>query len=584
MKSSGVRVRSLLAAALIGSVAILPYAAPAAESAQPDAVLIALQAELERSMTGLKLDGVDRPYFVAFAVEDRASHWISAGFGALRGQAKSRSRTLRTDVRLGGYDLDSSELAGRYPFMANLMSHRFLVLDDDVMALRRDVWLAADEAYKEAAERLAQKKGILANRADADPVPDFTKGPAVVSIGSKRPALELGDEWAARARKLSGVFREFPRVLDSGVTVYVDTVHRSFVSSDGAKVLSPGASAHILVFAVVQTSDGKMVRQTLALHESEPSRLPSEEKLLAKVRAFAAGMTSVADAPALDAYVGPVLVADEAAPAFFADLLAPQLSGRRPALSAQPSPAGGSSESELVARIGRLVLPDSFGVVDAPTVEKWNGQALMGSYAVDDEGVPAQAVTLVEKGVLKTLLMGRRPRKEIGQSNGHGRTGSFQAPQPQVANLFVTSSRGRTEEELKRDLIDRAKAQGLPFGLLVRSIAETAPEVPDPFSGGSGPRNRVGAPVFAYKVFPDGREEPVRGLVFSDPTLKNLREIVAAGKEGHLISGTISSGGPYSSVVAPSVLFEELELKTETGARPKPVLLSNPYFDRPRTK
>jgi predicted Zn-dependent protease len=577
--------RALVSLAAILAVFSAERPVRAAEPARSDAVLSALQAELERSMTGLKLDGIDRPYYVAFAVEERESSGISACFGAVRSQSKNRLRTLRTDVRLGGYDVDSSELnVGRSPLLSGFGSLRYLVLDDEVMPLRRDIWLAADDAYKEAAERFAQKKGILANRADGDPVADFTKAAPVVSIGSKKLAPELGDEWVARARLLSSVFREFPRVLDSSVTVHADTVHRTFVSSEGTRVLSPGGSARILVFAVVQTPDGKMVRQTLAVHESEPSRLPSEEKLLAMVRKFAADMTAVADAPALEAYVGPVLLGGEAAPAFFADLFAPQLSGRRPPLSAQASPGGGAAESELVARIGRPVLPDSFSVVDDPTLEKWNGRSLMGSYAVDDEGVPAQVVTLVDKGILETLLMGRRPRKEIGKSNGHGRAGSFQAPQPHVGNLFVTTSRGRTEEELKRDLIEKAKAQGLPFGLLVRSIAETTGDFGDPFSSGVGFRHRVGAPILAYKVFPDGREELVRGLVFTNPTLKNLREVVAAGKEGHLVSGAISPGGPTSSIMAPSVLFEELELKAESGAKPKPVLLSNPYFDRPRPK
>ena len=571
----------LAALLTVCSTTLPPRVARAAEAGRTDAVLTALQAELERAMSGLKLEGVDRPYYVAFTVDERESCGVSAAFGAVRSRSTNRVRTLRTDVRLGGYDVDSSELAVRSNFPAGLGSLRFLVLDEEVVPLRRDVWLAADEAYKEAAERLAQKKGILANRADSDGVPDFTKAAPVVSIGPKRPGFDLGDEWASRARKLSGVFREFPKVLDSGVTIHAETLHRTLVTSEGTRVRSPGAGAHVLVFAVVQTPDGKMVRQTLAFHESEPSRLPSEEKLLAKVRALAADMTAVAGAPTLDAYVGPVLLTGGAAPAFFADLLAPQLSGRRPPLSAQSSPM---AESELVARIGRPVLPDSFTVVDDPTQEKWNGRSLMGSYAVDDEGVPAQAVTLVENGVLKTLLMGRRPRKEIGQSNGHGRAGPFQAPQPHVANLFVTASRGRTEEELKRDLVEKAKAQGLPFGLLVRSLAETSGDSADFFSGGPGPRSRVGAPVLAYRVFADGREELVTGLVFTNPTLKNLREITAAGKEGHLVSGSISAGGPTSSVVAPSVLFEELELKAESGAKPKPVLLSNPYFDSPRPK
>jgi TldD protein len=569
------------AALALGLVTLAPPPVSAAEPVRGDAVLTALGAEVKRSVAGLKLEGVDRPYFVAFAVEENEGRTISASFGALQRRTKDRSRTLRTDVRLGGYDLDSSALvSGRNPFMSLYASPRFLVLDDDVMTLRHEVWLAADEAYKEAAERLAQKKGILANRTENDPLPDFTRAEPVLSLGARKPVLELGDAWVSRARKLSAVFREFLKVQDSNVTVQTSTVHRTFVSSEGARVVSPHSSVHLYVRASVQAPDGAVIRKVLAYHETDPARLPSEEKLLVEVRAFATDMTAVAAAPLLDKYVGPVLLAGEAAPSFFADLLGPQLSGRRAPLFAQQLPAASFPESELLPRIGRPILPEFLSVVDDPTVETWNGRSLMASYAVDDEGVAAQAVTLVDKGILKTLLMGRRPRKEIGKSNGHGRTGAFQAPQPQVANLFVTSSRGRTEEELKRELIEKVKAQGLTFGLLIRSLAQT--------SGGSidgvysQSRSPLGPPVLAYKVFPDGREELVRGLTFGDVTLKSLREIVSAGKEGHLVSGSISSGGPISSVVAPSVLFEELELKGESGTKSKPALLSNPFFEKPR--
>ena len=577
----GATLALVTTALALGSFALPFHAVSATEPAHADAVLTALKAELERSVKGLKLEGIDRPYFVAFAVEENESRRIDASFGALQRRTRDRSRTLRTDVRLGGYDLDSSDLVqGRNPFLGLFVFPRYLVLDDDVMTLRHEIWLAADEAYKEAAERLAQKKGILANRGESDPVPDFTRAQPVVSLGARKAVLELGDDWVSRARKLSTVFRDFPKVQDSGVTIQASTLHRTLVSSEGTSVVSPSVSVHLVVHASVQTPDGTVIRKELGFHETDLARLPSEEKLLAEIRAFAGEMTAVSTAQHLDKYVGPVLLAGEAAPSFFADLLGPNLSGRRAPLSAQPLPAGAFLESELVPRIGRPVLPEFLTVVDDPTVERWNGRALMASYAVDDEGVAAQAVTLVDKGVLKTLLMGRRPRKEIGPSNGHGRLGTFQGPQPHVANLFITSSRGRTEGELKQELIGKVKTQGLPFGLLIRSLAETS-------GGGSGSsrsRSPLGSPVLAYKVFPDGREELFRGLAFGDVTLKSLREIVSSGKEGNLLSGFLSSGGPWTSIVAPSVLFEELELKGESGTRPKPSLLSNPYFDTSRPK
>ena len=67
---------------------------------------------------------------------------------------------------------------------------------------------------------------------------------------------------------------------------------------------------------------------------------------------------------------------------------------------------------------------------------------LFGAYRVDDEGVPAQRVSLVEKGVLKSLLMSRTPRKEIEHSNGHARAARFAGPRAHVGTLVVTGAHG----------------------------------------------------------------------------------------------------------------------------------------------
>ena len=67
------------------------------------------------------------------------------------------------------------------------------------------------------------------------------------------------------------------------------------------------------------------------------------------------------------------------------------------------------------------MLPDAFSVSDTPSLTQFGGNRVPGAYAVDDEGVPAKDVTLVEKGRLVTLLTSRTPQRTCPQSNGHGR-------------------------------------------------------------------------------------------------------------------------------------------------------------------
>src|SRR5207247_6608726 len=56
-----------------------------------------------------------------------------------------------------------------------------------------------------------------------------------------------------------------------------------------------------------------------------------------------------------------------------------------------------------------------------PTMERISGTDLNGYYAFDDDGVAAQRVTVVDKGVLKNFLMSRSPVAGFENSNGHGR-------------------------------------------------------------------------------------------------------------------------------------------------------------------
>ena len=75
----------------------------------------------------------------------------------------------------------------------------------------------------------------------------------------------------------------------------------------------------------------------------------------------------------------------------------------------------------LASKLGQRVAAPILSLVDDPLLAVAPGKApVFGSYRVDDEGVPAQRVSLIEKGVLKSLLMSRTPRKEIARSNGHG--------------------------------------------------------------------------------------------------------------------------------------------------------------------
>ena len=576
---------------------------PGAE--QPSDVLLrAMRDELVRSMDTLQLEDLEQPYFIEYAVVDTESTAIEATFGASLRNDRTHQRSLRVDVRVGSHELDSSEfIAGRSFFRFGRFP-RDLVRDDDYDALRHDLWLATDAAYKEALEQLAQKRAFLQNRVQDEPVPDFSVERASMLIEPPAESAFDAEAWQGTVRRLSGVFREYSAIDESSVTLRVQSGHKYLVNSDGSVVRQPASLAVLHARAATRALDGMRLKHFAPFYGRSVEDLPPEAEMEAAVRNMASELTALAAAPVVRDYIGPVLVSGQASPEFFVQLLGAQLSGHRPPLIEDERMAAMMPSSNLANRLNRRVLPASFDVVDDPTQTSFAGETLIGSYVVDDQGMRSQPVTLIERGILRTLLMSRRPGREIPRSNGHGRAGPFGSATAQPGNLLVRAEGGLSAEALKAELIDLARDAGLDYGLLVTVLDDpriTGNDVSGRASifalmRGGMPQSQLTSPVLAYKVYvEDGREELVRGLGFRDVSVQSLRDIVSSGEDqyvsnrllesdgGGLLPGFGTSRGAEgipAAVVAPSVLFEELEIERVGGLQQAPILMGHPYFRR----
>ena len=211
-------------------------------------------------------------------------------------------------------------------------------------------------------------------------------------------------------------------------------------------------------------------------------------------------------------------------------------------------------------RIGGRVLPRTFTVVDDPTMTEWEGAPLLGAYTYDDEGVPAARVSLVEGGILRTLLTSRVPQRKLPVSNGHGRG---RPARPAIGNLILDATGGLSDADLKARLLEEVKLRSLPYGIVIRRMT----------AGGV-----AGAPTEIFRVFPDGREERVRGVQVQDLNPQAFKDILATSTKRHVVNFTLggdASGG--ASVITPSLLFEDATLKKRQGPFPK-----LPIVERPR--
>jgi len=573
---------------------------------QEDVLLKALKDEMERSMEKLQLKDMEKPYFIEYGVEDAETFFIKAAFGAVVKSDHSRNRMLRVDLRVGSYELDNSEFVSRSsPYSMIADRPRPLVQEDDYTALRHDVWLATDGAYKQALEQLAAKRSFIQTKVQPEEIPDFSREEATETVASKKPVIFDQKRLEEMLRRLSAIFQRFPAISDSSVGLTVRFVHKYYLNSEGSVSRQPATLVSFHARASTQASDGMQLAQYVPFHGTSLEQLPPEKEMAAEIEKMARELTALTSAPVMEKYLGPVLLTGEAASELFAQVLAPQLSGQRPPLVDDERMAAMMPETRFAARLNRRVLPSFFTVVDDPAQQTNGKYPLIGCYKVDDQGVLARPVTLIERGFLRTLLMTRRPRKEITQSNGHGRTMPFGSPNAQIGNLFIKATGGKSFDELKQELINLCQEQNLSYGLIIKKLDNptiTGQELSMSALSmrGGGGQETISAPILIYKVFvEDGREELVRGLTVTEMTQAMLKDIVAAGKD-YFVNNRLSGGGGImgtvfayasmlgdsgvfgipTSVVAPSVLFEEVEFKRSTGPQKKPAILKHPFFKK----
>jgi hypothetical protein len=90
---------------------------------------------------------------------------------------------------------------------------------------------------------------------------------------------------------------------------------------------------------------------------------------------------------------------------------------------------------------------------------------------VDDQGIPAQRVSLVEDGLLTNLLTSRRPSKDRLQSNGHGR-GFPGRETAQISNFIVKVDKdGKSYSDLKQELLKLAKDERLDYAIMIKQLS-----------------------------------------------------------------------------------------------------------------
>ncbi len=553
------------------------WVAALAVGAPDDPVVVGLEDEIARGLGSLSLPDAERPYHIGATLLDVAEMEVSATLGGVIAADRGDLRRLHAEVRVGNPEVDNSN----FDTFEDGFGSRSLVLGDDPLAIRHDAWLLLDEGYKAAVEALAAKRAARRRRADVDDTPSFVPGPVLTATA---PPAAAPDEEALTgiARRVSSAFLAFPDVEASRVVVQAAGGRRVMLDSRGTRLQEPVDQLSLRIAGRVRADDGATVVGS-RLFVGSAGEL-TEAAWTAAAEDLASGLTAWSSYEvAKREYIGPVLFEGAAAAEVFRHLIVVPLSGTPPE---ERAPRG----SRLFAwdddadggamRVRRRILPAGWSVVDDPG--RFPGAP--SSYAYDWEGEVAQRVVLVEDGIVREHLMTRTPNRNQRASNGHARgpTGDLMRAMP--SNLGILARRERTERRLHRLALRAAGDYDLDHYVVIRELTDRATR-----SLEAGPiitaRSLFGfgeeglpAPVAAFRVYADGREEPVRGFSIRDLDTRALKDIVAAGRrESHdVLLDRGPGGGIAVRIVAPAVLFPEVELSPAADNVEKPPLLPSP--------
>jgi hypothetical protein len=460
--------------------------------------------------------------------------------------------------------------------------------------LRESLWLATDHTYKAAVESIARKRAALTNAAaPAEKLADFSPAPPVQSLSKVPPTKFDEAAWKARIIRHSAIFDAYPEVLASGVEFHFNQDACYYLNTEGTALRYRDDAAWIFARAEGQATDGMVLRDALATPALTLAQVPSEAEMQDSLKVIARNIQTLLQAPVGESFVGPALFEPEAAAQLLAQLLGDNLRTPRKPIS-DPNRPLNVVGSEFEGRNGSRVLPEWIDVVDDPTQTSFQGKPLAGYYPFDFEGVKPQAVPVIQKGVLKSFLITRQPVKNTPGSNGHARFPSgFGTRGAAIGNLFVKPAESTPLADLKTRLIQMCKDRDKPYGLLIRKLdfpflgSGAEIQTLQTASANSGGSVRpVSPPILMYRVYPDGREELVRGMRFRGLSTRSLRDILAASTETTVFD-YINNGAPLArsgvggyvaltSVISPGLLFDEIEVDQLQNPLQRPALVPPP--------
>ncbi|MGA2337579.1 MAG: TldD/PmbA family protein [Terriglobales bacterium] len=542
-----------------------------AQQTPSDPLLNAMQQELDRSLQNLKKTPVP-PYFLSYQLTDNRAIHVAASFGALTSSSEQTTRLLDLDLRVGDYSLDNTHLirdAGPTTDFSDQFDRQKIPLENDPDALRVALWRETERKYRSAVQRLQQVKANVQVKVEAeDRSGDFSHEAAETYFEPPAPFSFDSAIWEKKMRQATAPFAQHKEIIENSAEVIAEVETRRYVNSDGSRIQISSPFYRIIISATAKADDGMV----LPLHQTymsfHPDGLPDDATMLKDVNHMVETLLGLVKAPLAEPYTGPAILSGRSSAVFFHEIFGHRVEGQRQ-----------KNEDEAQTfkkKVNQPVLPDFLSVYSDPTLKTFAGADLVGYYPYDDEGVKARRVTVVDKGTLRTFLMSRAPIEGFDHSNGHGRRQQGYKVVARQSNLVVESAKQVSRSELKKELIEQVKAANKPYGLFFDDIEGgftfTQRVLPNAFNV---------RPTVVYRIYPDGKEELVRGVDLIGTPLIAFSKILAADDQIAVFNGVCGaeSGWVPVSASSPGLLVSQIEVQRKEKSQERvPILPPPPAF------
>jgi predicted Zn-dependent protease len=522
-----------------------PAGTDISQTSGTDIIPASIIKETERALQGLRMPGLQAPFFISYTVGDVKQLMITASNGSLVNSKYFPYRGSAARLLIGDYQCTDENFAGSTG--GSVGYDGTICADNDETGIRYTVLRDLDAIYKNAAEVYQQKLSAIKQLnipAKNLELPDWDKKEPVVMNTIPLPNIDFNaSPYEEYAKAASSVFNGYKEIFNSDVSVYVYSAVVYVYNTEKSLLRIPLVFASVKSTAQIKTDEGEDLQNGFDLTVGDPKELPGIEELKKRCKELAENLIEEAKTPKLDeSYSGPVLFeGTTVSRTFYGNFFYGEnsLIAERKPLTPDGVSFGGNSLEDM---INKRITAKEITIEDLTGTPEYNGVKLLGYVPVDAEAViPPAKLTLVENGILKTLLNDRVPTEKVPHSNGHAMFTSGVGHTTNTGVVRMTNTLQKPKEELRKDLFRIAKEEGYDYAYIVK---------------GNTDRMQL------YQVnIADGTEKRVRSATIKNLNLQAFKKIAGVSDKELIYNGM--SGNLISIITPDAVLFEELRVQND---------------------